>query len=739
MSSSVNLKAASRDLVAGLMLVWAAGSSNFALADGPTKPQSGSQKPESTSSDRPSPPADFKTVYNELLHVTCHIEAFDKKNVNWCGTGWIVDAPRRLIVTNHHVACPKERAEVREVFAWFPVIRKGEAIHDIDYYVKSVKKCGAKLIYADATRDLALMQLDHLPDAVRPVTLSEDSPPTGARLHSLGGFPRGSKGLFIYTQGTTRAVYKRNIATGGQIQVIETQMPLNQGNSGGPIVDDQGHLVGVFEGLNIEPGVQLVNMCIDLSEVQAFLKEGLPLAEPKSAAEFNKRGDLHFESERYDLAMADYNQALKLDPKDVAGTSNRGWVHHQRGDLETALAEFHAALKLDENFANALWGRGMVYRDQEKYEPSIADFTAAIRHATEAKDLAGLYNERGNTYAAENKYELALADFDRAIEKDPTLAWPHANRGEALGNLKRYDEAFASIDKAIALDNKNAQFWNIAGNIWFDRERWDFAINMYTNAIQRDPKTAMYFRNRAESQRRQQRYQDAIGDMIKSLELDPQQHEHWNELGLSWFDAGRYDQAVIAFSKSVELSPAVATYFRNRGDAQQRLAQHQAAIDDLTKAITIEDTAELRKMRGNSYQALGKASLAKADFEKATAADPSNKLYDRKYIRVVNETSEKLKVYMKYYTYTTDKEWKWFPTSPDKAGAASYTFEPGESAILYHQEWKVNGNRFRIWAEAGGRTWPEFRDKDFAPVPEGGYLTSDEDYDTATFRFMTGG
>lgn len=227
---------------------------------------------------------------------------------------------------------------------------------------------------------------------------------------------------------------------------------------------------------------------------------------------------------------------------------------------------------------------------------------------------------------------------------------------------------------------------------------------MYTNAIQRDPKTAIYFRNRGESHRITQRYQVAIGDMIKSLELDPQQHEHWNELGLSWFEAGRYDQAIVAFSKSVELNSKVATYFRNQGDALQRLAQHQGAVDDLTKAIEIEDAAEQRKLRGNSYQALGKASLAKADFENATAADPSNKLYERKYLRVINETPEKLKVYLKYYAYTTDKEWKWFPEPPGKAGAATYTFEPGESAILYHEEWKVNGNRFRIWAEAAGRT-----------------------------------
>jgi len=714
------------------------GATQLASAESPSKPHSGSQKPEATSSAKPSTPDESKSVYDTLLHVTCHIGAISKKNVDWCGTGWLLDAKRRLMVTNHHVTCPKDQAEVREMFVWFPVIRKGEAIHEIDYYIQNVKRCGAKLIYADETRDLALVQLDELPAGVRQVELADDSPPTGARLHSLGGIPRGSRGLFIYTQGTTRAIYKRSIATGAQIQVIETQMPLNQGNSGGPIVDDAGKLVGVFEGLMIEPGVQLVNMCIDLSEVQTFLKEALPHAAPKTADDFNKRGDLHFEADRYDLAMADYNDALKLDPKNVAGTSNRGWVHYQRADLETALAEFNAALKLDENFANALWGRGMVHRDQEKYAESVADFTAAIRGTTKPDELAGLYNERGNTYNLEEKYDLALADYDRAIEQDPKLAWPHANRGEVLGALKRYDEAFASLDKAIALDNKEAQFWNIAGNIWFDRQNWDFAVNMYSNALQRDAKTAMYFRNRGESHRRAQRYPDAIADLLKAIELDQQEDEHWNDLGLAWFDAARYDQAIIAFGRAAELDPKVATYFRNRGDAQQRLGQHQSAVDDFTKAIELADDAELRKLRGNSYQALGKSAAARADYEKARKDDPTNKLYERKYIRVTNETPHRLTVYLKYYTYTTDKTWKWFPAPPGRSGVVTYTFEPGESALLFHDDWKVNASRFRIWAESGNRGWNSYKDQDFAPVPEGGYLTSEDDFEVAPFRFYEG-
>src|SRR5262249_52591585 len=52
-------------------------------------------------------------------------------------------------------------------------------------------------------------------------------------------------------------------------KMLETQSPINPGDSGGPVVNDNLELVGVVSSL--DPRSRLVSLCIDVEEVRAFL------------------------------------------------------------------------------------------------------------------------------------------------------------------------------------------------------------------------------------------------------------------------------------------------------------------------------------------------------------------------------------------------------------------------------------------------------------------------------------
>jgi tetratricopeptide (TPR) repeat protein/S1-C subfamily serine protease len=696
-----------------------------------------STTPTTTSGDRllDSMEHSVRHVYGHLVKSTAYIEAMDDAGVVWSGTGWLLDRDRRLMVTNKHVVSPDDQGEVKSLFAWFPTIRDEEAVHDIDFYVQNVAKVNLKVIMTDAKRDLAIAQLESLPDEAQALQLATKSPRSGERLHSLAGFPRGSQGLFIYTEGIARAVYRRNIALGEQIRVLETQMPLNQGNSGGPILNDQADVVAVFQGLMTEPGVQLVNMCIDLSEVREFLDVALPLVEPQTADDWNRRGDLHYDEGRLDLAFADYTEAKNKFSDDASARSNRGWVFYRRNDPVTALAEFNEALQRDANLLNAIWGRALVYRTQEKYTESIDELTKAILLVSDTKQHAQLLNERGNTYFAAEKFDEALADYDRSIEKNPDEPWTHSNRGETLAKLGRLEECFTALDKAISLNPNIPQFWNIAGNIWFERERYDLAANLYTRAIDVGGTDAVYYRNRGGAYRRGGQTNEAIADLEKAAEMEPSNDEYWNELGFAHHDAGRHDLAIKAFTFAIQRDENNGNYLENRAESFQHQGEYQSAVDDLTAAIAIEDTAERRFQRGNAYQALGKSDTANQDYKRATQLDDNYKLFDRRYIKLVNDSGQQLKVHLQYYTYTTDGTWKWYPSAPKGGNSAMYTFEPGESAVLYDDNWKVNASKIRLWAFSSDASWLDYRDKDLVIAPVGGYMSKDGEFELFTYNF----
>jgi tetratricopeptide (TPR) repeat protein len=64
---------------------------------------------------------------------------------------------------------------------------------------------------------------------------------------------------------------------------------------------------------------------------------------------YNMKGDR-------DRAMADYNEAIRLDPGN-ANASNRGAIRNAKGDRDGAIADFNEGGRLDPNNATAFNNR----------------------------------------------------------------------------------------------------------------------------------------------------------------------------------------------------------------------------------------------------------------------------------------------------------------------------------------------------------------------------------------------
>jgi hypothetical protein len=101
----------------------------------------------------------------------------------------------------------------------------------------------------------------------------------------------------------------------------------------------------------------------------------------------------------------------------------------------------------------------------------------------------------------------------------------------------------------------------------------------------------------------------------------------------------------------------------------------------------------------------------------AAAAEPEEAVQTRRYLKVKNDTGEKLTVWLRYRTLTTDGEWRWYPGEWEKP--LCYELDPGEETYLSHEGWKVNASRVRIWAETpSGEQLDQYQDEDLWLVPE---------------------
>ena len=155
-------------------------------------------------------------------------------------------------------------------------------------------------------------------------------------------------------------------------KVVETQSPTNHGDSGGPVVNDRGEIVGVVQGGKLN--ANLLHYFIDVSEVRAFIKQVDELWSPTSARAYVARAKLLLDNQRLDRALADATAAVKADRKLSEAFQVRGDVFRARGDLESAVADYSQALELDATNVAAYLGRGQAYCRQRRLDEAVADF-----------------------------------------------------------------------------------------------------------------------------------------------------------------------------------------------------------------------------------------------------------------------------------------------------------------------------------------------------------------------------
>lgn len=202
------------------------------------------------------------------------------------GTGALIDVNRRLVLTNWHVVRDKEPV------IFFPAFTGGSLVAERSHYMDALKKGGGirgKVIARDLKRDLALIQLDSLPRGAVALPLAAEPAAAGDRVHSLGN-PGSSDRLWVFSSRNVQEVVFQKIKAQkeGDIEfelearVVKTDAPPKPGESGGPLVNDRGELVGVTQGHGNEVEVGIF---VDLSEVRWLLESKgllakLPVTKP---------------------------------------------------------------------------------------------------------------------------------------------------------------------------------------------------------------------------------------------------------------------------------------------------------------------------------------------------------------------------------------------------------------------------------------------------------------------------
>ena len=146
-----------------------------------------------------------------------------------------------------------------------------------------------------------------------------------------------------------------------------------------------------------------------------------------------------------------------------------GWEHYEAQRLDSALSDFQTALSLRPDYAEAKFHSGLVYEDLQQHEQAQESYQFVVASDPEEvplevwlsahNNLARLHLLAGDDQEAAPLLMVAMDRLDvDVVEKDPDIAAVNYNLLKNLGWVRlqqgRYREAQTQLEEAIAFEQE---------------------------------------------------------------------------------------------------------------------------------------------------------------------------------------------------------------------------------------------------------------------------------------------
>eukprot|EP01080_Neovahlkampfia_damariscottae_P006243 gene6243-10251_t len=275
---------------------------------------------------------------------------------------------------------------------------------------------------------------------------------------------------------------------------------------------------------------------------------------PNAMSVFHNRGQLYFQTMRFELALDDFTSAFKI-------CDDEEWKQEfnlLKGKCKEKLGVFED-LNIDEFDFDDMYNRSIEFFQDEKLEDALKIMNKIIKHSKEKEE--DYHYLRGLIYKKLKKNQKAIRDFKITIELN-----------------SKNDIA---MDKLITL--------------LIDEEKFKVAEKFYEKLIQIQPSYQNYY-NRALFYYHDLKNKNlALEDLTKTIELNSQFSDGFYSRGLIYLKDSEYENAISDFDKAVALKDD-AEYLIERALCLYDTNRVSEAIRDIENAISLD----LNNKRANS-------------------------------------------------------------------------------------------------------------------------------------------
>lgn len=221
---------------------------------------------------------------------------------------------------------------------------------------------------------------------------------------------------------------------------------------------------------------------------------------------------------RFDDAIAQFQEALKLKPHFADAEFNYGNALSQKGDFAAAIPHYKRALASRPNYAQAHYWLAYALMRCNRLDEALTHAATAIRLAPGQPVTLHSYASM-LTYAG--RLDEALQYYEQVLKLQPDDAALHHEVGVLLVRLGRPDEALAHLQRAVALAPGQVPIRYALAMLLMKLERPAEAASQFAAVVRAEPRFVEARYGLAQAALAQRHWDEAIEALTTVLQLQP--------------------------------------------------------------------------------------------------------------------------------------------------------------------------------------------------------------------------
>jgi tetratricopeptide (TPR) repeat protein len=289
----------------------------------------------------------------------------------------------------------------------------------------------------------------------------------------------------------------------------------------------------------------------------------------------------------YRSEMALWRDTVTKRPGNAAAHNNYGNVLSAQGQPTDALAQYEEALKIDPQYVDAWADEGNALVKLERPAEAIPRYEAALQIKP---NLADVETGLGNAYAAAGRDPEAAEHYGSALRIDPNYTDAGNDLGLSLMRMGHPREAEGAFEAILRLKPLSPDVENNLGNALLATGDNSGAILHFQRALKMRPDFAPAHNNLGNAFRAADRQTEAIGEYEAAIKLLPYDAGIQNNLGISLLMAGRASEAIDRFEQVLRMNPNDGQVHRNLAIALASVGRNDEAEeqDAAAKRLGVE-------------------------------------------------------------------------------------------------------------------------------------------------------